>query len=160
MYLVKHDGLTAVVPGLLLGYRGEAMMPEYTRYMKMLPCFIAAHALTAAMSAYGLIQGNGRPVLLAYAIFMAALSLNLLTRRLVRVRFRGLAEPALSAPLSVRFNAGLIAASLAMMGAGFMRMRGEFDTVLFDVFGGVMIGLSAAWMLSLHRRGAIRLSSL
>lgn len=151
MYIVKNDMLSAVVPGFLLGYRGEAMMPEYSRYMKTIPFFIMAHSVTSAMSAYGLVQESYRPVRLAFAIFMSALSVRMLTQRLIRVRFQGLIEPASPAPFSVRLNAYLVAATLAMMGTGYMQMEGEFDTPFFDMFGVSMIGLSAAWVLSLRR---------
>ncbi len=154
MYLFRGDNFSAVVPGFLLGYRGDVMMPEYGRYMKMLPFFMAANAVSCAVSAYGLVLGTNRYLLMAYAIFMAAFSARLLTQRLVRVGFRRVQAPVVSAPLTVRVNACLVAATLAMMGAGFLRMDGEFDTVLFKAFGALMVVLSAACLLALRRSNA------
>jgi hypothetical protein len=151
MYLVKSDSSRAVVPGFLLGYRGEAMMPEYSRYKTALPFDIMANIVVCSIGAYGIAVGSNRYVLMAYGIFMAVFSLKMFTRRLVQVRLHGISETATLAPLPLRLNTCLVAAALALMGTGFLRMNGEFDTVFFQVFGVTMIGLSIAALLALRR---------
>lgn len=129
------------------------MMPEYARYMKLLPFFIAANSIASAASAYGLVAGSNRFVLMAYAIFMATFSVKMFAQRLIRIGLREERDTALQAPLSVKLNACLVAATLGMMGSGFMRMDGEFDTPFFEVFGVILTGAGAACLLAL-RRGA------
>jgi hypothetical protein len=155
MYVMKNDGHSAVVPGFMLGYNGYLMMPEYSRYMRSIPIFIAGNLMSLGVGAYGFILGSNRLVWISYAIFMATFSVKMLTQRLVRVGINRMREPAILAPLTVRLNAILVAATLALMGAGFIRMDGRFDTALFEAFGVTMIGLAAVWVLALRRAGTV-----
>lgn len=156
MFLVRSNNSNAVVPGFLLGYHGDAMMPEYSRYMATLPLFAAANAACAATSAYALLWGGDRAVFIAFAIFMVIFSAKMLTQRLVRVSFSAVGNSATSAPFLARMNICLVAVSLAMMGTGYLRMTGEFESVFFDIFGVAMIGLAAACVLALRRSGSGR----
>ena len=151
MYLVRNDASKAIVPGFLLGFRSEAMMPEYARYMKTLPVFIAFNASACAISTYGIAFVDDRLVLMAYGLFMAAHSVNMVVQRRIRVSLHGFPEPVFKAPLAVRLNACIVAATLLMMGVGFTRMQGELDSVFLEAFGAMMMGAGGGWLLSLCR---------
>lgn len=156
MFIVNSNGTDAVVPGYLLGYHGDAMMPEYSRYMATLPIFALANLASASMSAYAVLADANHFAFIAFAAYMAIFSAKMFTRRLVRVKFAGTHETATSAPLLARFETLLSAGNLAAIGAAFLRLNGEFDTTFFHIFGVSMIGLAAATALAFHRGGARR----
>lgn len=154
VFILSNNGSKAVVPGFLLGYRGDAMMPEYSRYMATLPFFLAANSVSVAASAYALLVGGNHSFFMAFAIFMAIFSAKMFTQRLVRVSFNNELGPATSAALSVRVNTLLTAVSLGMMGVKSLELTGEFDTFFFESFGIMMIGVAAACLVALRRNGA------
>jgi len=151
MFLVNSHKSLAIVPGFLLGYRGDAMMPEYSRYMATLPYFVVANIVCALTSGYALLHGGDSAVFISFAIFMSIFSARLLTQRLVRVSFAAARSGATSAPLLVRLNTCMVGASLVMMGVGYLRMTGGVESLLLEVFGIAMIGLSALCLLALRR---------
>ncbi|MCC8470607.1 hypothetical protein [Xanthomonas phaseoli] len=151
MFLVKSNGSSAVVPGFLLAYHGEAMMPEYHRYMSTLPIILAANAACSIVSAYALIYGSNDSEFMAFAIFMAIFSVKMFTQRLVRVNFTEVEDGVTSAPFAVKLNNLLTGVCLLMMGVGFLRLTGDFNSIFFKVFGVTMIGVSLACALAFRR---------
>ncbi|MGR6629836.1 hypothetical protein ACT89N_09390 [Stenotrophomonas maltophilia] len=149
MFLIKSNGQSAVVPGFLLGYHGDAMMPEYARHKATLPAFLLAGIGCAVMCAYALFTREDQHTFIAFGIFMAIFSAKMFTQRLVRVNFAtgGEAQPA---PFATRLNNLLTAVNLLMLGMAFIRLTGKFSSFFFEAFGVSMIGLAIACALAFH----------
>lgn len=149
MFLIKSNGESAVVPGFLLGYHGDAMMPEYARYKSTLPVFLLAGIGCAAVCSYALFTRDDKHTFIAFAIFMAIFSAKMLTQRLVRVNFAtgGEAQPA---PFPTRLNNLLTALNLLMLGTAFIRLTGDFSSFFLEAFGVSMIGLAVLCAMAFH----------
>ncbi|USI99300.1 hypothetical protein MUG10_14575 [Xanthomonas prunicola] len=119
--------------------------------MSTLPIILAANVVCAIVSAYALINGGGHSAFMAFAIFMAIFSVKMFTQRLVRVDFTEVEKSVKSAPFAVKFNNLLTGVCLLMMGVGFLRLTGDFDSIFFKVFGVTMIGISLAFALAFRR---------
>ncbi|TGR41823.1 hypothetical protein EN794_039290 [Mesorhizobium sp. M00.F.Ca.ET.151.01.1.1] len=151
MFLIKSEDHTAVVPGFLLGYRGDAMMPEYSRHKATLPVFLLAGIGCAIMCGYALFKGEHQQTFMAFCIFMATFSARMFTQRLIRVNFATAAE-AQPAPLPTKLDNLLTALNLLMLGIAFIRLTGNLSSFLFQALGVSMIGLAIPRVLALHRR--------
>ncbi|WP_367380407.1 hypothetical protein [Stenotrophomonas cyclobalanopsidis] len=152
MFILKNNGSSVVVPGYLIGYKGEAMMPDYDRYMVTLPIFLTANAICVAMSAYALMSNRDQAAFGAFSIFMAIFAAKMFSQRLVRVSFLGSYRAAEAAPTTVRLNNFFVALCLLMIGASFARLTGHISSTFFTVFGVGMVAMSVA-KFSAFRRG-------
>lgn len=154
MFLVKTSDSNAVVPGFLLGYRGGAMLPEYTRYMATLPLFALANLASAALGIYALAAGGSSLAFISFSACMAIFSATMFTQRLVRVDFLQASAAAVAAPLGIRLNTLFRAASLAATGTALFRLEGDPTSPLFTVLGLGLLGVAAGLLLALRRGGA------
>lgn len=148
MFIVSSGSQRAIAPGFLKKYTGKIMLSSYFRYEKLMPIYIAIQSIIFLAAIIQTPLASNKTTIAIFSAFMFLQSARLLGRQLVLVNFSDPNIEFCSPPIMARIDQLLGGGILALVGARYQLMTGEFDGILFKAIGWAMIATSVPWILS------------